>query len=273
MTTLNNPLTVNNLIAAFGEIGLHKSDSLIIHSSLSSLGRVERGADGVLDALLEVIGPSGNLMLPTFNYTRPLPEPYYDPQNTPCRTGIIPETGRKRPDAVRSLHPTHSAAVSGPDAKQLTDGHLRTRAFGKNSPVDLLIQAGGKILLLGVTHTSNSAIHIGEEYAEIPKVSWYEPLPMIKVLMPDGKIIEHQLDASPSCSAAFNAVEYSLRQHNEINDLRIGAAKMQLVSGAAIVRRVVEMIEKKADILLCRWGGCKPCAGARKLLKETGRLP
>ena len=272
MSGENNTLSINSLIAAFNEIGLQKADSLILHSSLSSLGHVERGADGVIDALLAVIGPAGNLMLPTFNYTRPLPEPYYDPQNTPGRTGIIPETGRKRPEAVRSLHPTHSVAVIGPGARQLTDGHLQTRALGRNSPVDRLAKAGGKVLLLGVAHISNSAIHIGEEYADIPKSSWYEPLPIIKVLLPDGKIIEHQLDTSPSCSAAFNAVEYPLRQHNEINDLRIGAAKIQLVSGAAVVRRVKEMIEKKADILLCRWDGCKPCAGARKLLQAAGRI-
>ena len=272
MSRENNTLTVNDLIAAFSEIGLGKGDRLIIHSSLSSLGHVEKGAEGVIDALLEVIGPSGNLMLPTFNYTRPLPEPYYDPQNTPCRAGIIPETGRKRPDTIRSLHPTHSVAVIGPDAKQLTDGHLQTRAFGKNSPIDRLVKAGGKVLLIGVAHTTSSTIHIGEEYADIPKVSWYDPLPTAKVLMPGGKIIEHPLDTSPSCSAAFNAVEYPLRQHNEINDLRIGSAKIQLVSGAAVVRRVGEMIDKKADILLCCWAGCKPCAGARKLLKEAGRI-
>jgi len=269
----NNTLTVNDLTSAFREIGLQQGDSLIIHSSLGSLGHMERGADGVIDALLEAIGPSGNLMLPTFNYNRPLPEPYYDPKNTPCRAGIIPETGRKRQGAIRSLHPTHSVAVIGPDAKRLTDEHLRGRAFGKNSPIDRLVKAGGKVLLLGVAHTSNSTVHIGEEYADIPKCSWYgQSLPMAKVLMPDGKIIEHQLDTSPSCSTAFNAVEYCLRQHSEINDLRIGAAKIQLVSGEAVVRRVAEMIDQKADILLCRWAGCKPCAGARKLLKEAGRI-
>ena len=272
MSKENNALSVNDLISVFSEIGLQKGDSLIIHSSLRSLGRVEKGADGVLDALLEVIGPAGNLMLPTFNYTRPLPEPYYDPKNTPGRTGIISETGRKRPDAVRSLHPTHSVAVIGPDARQLTDGHLQTRAFGKNSPIDRLVKAGGKVLLLGVAHTSNSTVHIGEEYADIPKGSWYEPLPMIKVLMPDGKIIEHQLDTSPSCSTAFNAVEYCLRQHNEINDLRVGAAKIQLVSGKAVIQRVMEMIDNKADILLCCWPGCKPCVSARKQLKAAGRM-
>ena len=273
MSKDNNALPVNDLVAAFREIGLEQGDSLIVHSSLSSLGHVEKGADGVIEALLEVIGPSGNLMLPAFNYTRPLPEPYYDPKNTPGRAGIIPETGRKRPGAVRSLHPTHSVAVIGPDAKRLTEGHLLTRAFGKDSPIDRLAKAGGKVLLLGVAHTSSSTIHIGEEYADIPKGFWHAgPLPMAKILMPDGKIVEHQLDTSSSCSTAFNAAEYPLRQHNEISDLRIGAAKIQLMSGAAVIRRVREMIDKKADILLCRWAGCNPCNVARKLLKEAGRI-
>jgi len=269
----NDTLTVRELVECLGEAGLKNGDSLIIHSSLSSLGRMENGADGVIDAILKVIGPSGNLMLPTFNYTRPLPEPYYDPLTTPCRTGIIPETGRKRKGAVRSLSPTHSVAVIGPDAKKLTEGHLETRAVGKNSPIDRLARMGGKVLLLGVPHTTSTTIHIGEEYAGIPKVSWYdEPLPMIKILMPGGRIVEHRLDTSPSCSTGFNAVEYILRMNDEIRDVKAGSAKIQLVPGERVIARTVEMIEKRADILLCRWPGCRPCTGARKRLKEEGRI-
>jgi hypothetical protein len=107
---------------------------------LSSFGRVEGGADSVLDAILEVIGPKGNLMLPTFNYTRPIPEPYFDPAATPGHTGAIPEAGRKRAGAVRSLHPSHSVAVIGPDAVELTRDHLKVRALGIGSPIDRLAQ-------------------------------------------------------------------------------------------------------------------------------------
>ncbi|MCX5660873.1 MAG: AAC(3) family N-acetyltransferase [Planctomycetota bacterium] len=274
MTTSIPTVTQAQIEAALRELGLSTGDSVIVHSSLSSFGRVEGGADSVVGAVLSAIGPKGNLMLPTFNYTRPIPLPYFDPAVTPGHTGAVPEAGRKRPNAVRSLHPSHSVAVIGPDAVALTQDHLKVRAFGIGSPIDRLAQLGGKVLLLGVTHTSNSLLHIAEEYAKVPKVSVYpDPLPLFKIRMPDGKIIEHQIDSSSSCSLAFGGAEYILRRHGEVRDLRgLGKCNMQLMSGQAVLRRVGEILSEKPDVLLCTFPGCRPCAGARGRLREQGRL-
>jgi len=262
-------VTEKDLGKVFSELGIASGDNLMIHSSLGSLGRVEGGADTVLDALLSLIGPKGNLMLPTFTYTRPLPVPYFDPATTPARTGIIPETGRKRPGAIRSLHPTHSIAVIGPDAARLTQHHLSCRAIGIGSPLDLLGAMGGKILLLGVDQRTNSAIHVAEEYAETPKVSWYPPpLPFAKILMPDGTIREHQIDDSSSCSAGFNGAEYLLRSREEIRDIRLGACKMQIFSISSVITHVGKALWKQPDLLLCTWKECRPCQGARMRLQN-----
>lgn len=266
-------VTQEQLATGFRAIGLGTADSLIVHSSLRSLGYVEGGADTVLDALLEVIGPEGNLMLPTFNYTRPLPEPYYGPATTPGRTGLIPETGRQRPSAIRSLHPTHSVAVIGPDAVELTRDHLAGRAFGIGSPIDRLAQMGGKVLLLGVGHVSNSMIHVAEEYAGLPKASAYpEPLPSAKVLMPDGTERVHPLDTSCSCSASFGGAELALRQEHLVRDARFGSCLAQLMDGRAMIECVVRMMVEKPDALLCTRPECKPCIGTRGNLRTSGRI-
>ena len=261
------------LAAAFRELGLEPGDGVIVHSSFRSLRPVDGGPEAVIDALLDAVGERGNLMLPTFNYTTPLPEPYYDADATPCRTGIIPELGRRRPGAVRSLHPTHSVAVIGPDADALTRDHLSVRAIGAGSPIDRLAKAGGKVLLVGVGHISNSTVHVAEEYAAIPKVSWYDPLPDVKMRMPDGRVVLHPLDASPSCSAAFGAAEHALRRRGRIRDLRIGPARCQLMTGRDVIELVGEIIEEKPDVLLCTWLACRPCTGARAGLRRQGRLP
>ena len=261
-------MTLNDLVSGFREVGLDEGDSVIVHSSFRSLGPVEGGPETVIKSLLEVIGSSGNLMFPTFNYTRPLPEPCYDPETTPARTGIIPETGRKWPGAVRSLNPTHSVAVIGPDAKTLTRDHLNCRTVGIGSPIDKLAQMGGKVLLIGVGQVSNTMIHIGEEYAGTPKVSWYDELPEIKIKLPDGKIIAHRLDTSPSCSSGFEAAAYPLRRKGLIRDGKIGGTKLQLMRGKDVVDCVCEMIKDKPDVLLCTWPGCKPCNGARKKVNQ-----
>jgi aminoglycoside 3-N-acetyltransferase len=211
-------------------------------------------------------------MLPTFNYTSPLPRPYYDPNGTPCRTGAIPETGRKRRGAVRSLHPTHSVAVIGPDAASLTADHLQHRAFGKASPIGRLVERNGTVLLIGVDHRANSMVHVAEEYADIPKVEWREEPAVAKVRMPDGKMVPHELDTSPSCSAAFGAVEARLRLHDEVRDARAGKALLQLVLARDVIKRACEMMAEKADVLLCTWEDCDPCCSTRKELRRLGRL-
>lgn len=259
-------LAKDDLVRALREIGIQPGDSYIVHSSYKSLGEIEGGPETVIDALIEAVGPTGNLALPTFNYTQNIAEPYFDPQVTPCRTGIIPELGRKRPDAVRSLHPTHSMTVFGPDAVELTRDHMSFRTVGPGSPIDRLMKTGGKVLLLGVGFTSNTMVHLGEEYAGTPKESWFEVPTFAPVLMPDGLIVSHEIDTSTSCSHGFDAVEPVMRRHAEIRDLQVGGSKWMLMMGVDVVKRVVEMIGEKNDVLLCRQSDCRPCTGARRNL-------
>jgi aminoglycoside N3'-acetyltransferase len=130
--------------------------------------------------------------------------------------------------------------------------------------MDRLAKRGGKVLLVGVGHIANTTIHVGEEYAGVPKAPWAIGLPIVKVLMPDGSTTTCQLDTSSSCSAAFGPVEYKLRQNKLIQDLRLGPAALQLMRGADVIDCVHEMVKDKPDILLCTNPECKPCTGARQ---------
>lgn len=271
MTPTFTALSVKALSGLFRDVGIGQGDSVVVHSSFRSLGPVRDGPSGVIQALLEVLGTEGNLMLPTFNYSLPDNEGLFDPISVPARTGIIPETGRKWPGAVRSLHPTHSVAVVGPDAKELTRDHLEVRAMGVGSPLDRLAQKNGKVLLIGVGNNTNSMIHVGEEYASVPKAPWDSGLPQIQVRLADGRTVWHAMDTSTSCSTAFGAVEYPLRQKNLIRDFRRGETKFQLMRGKDVVDVVCGMVAKQPDILLCTNPGCRPCTGARKNLREQGR--
>ena len=139
---------------------------LMMHSSLHSLGRVEDGAETVIDAVLEVLGEDGTLMVPTFNYV--LEMDVFDPATVHSQTGLITNTLRKRPDAVRSLHPTYSVAAIGRQAAEFTREHWNAESTGIDSPIDRIARAGGFILLLGVKHDTDSTMHVGEAYAQVP---------------------------------------------------------------------------------------------------------
>ena len=244
--------------------GLAGGDSVLVHSSFRSLLPFAGGPAEVIAAIRAIIGEDGNLMLPTFNYTRPLPEPHFDVHETAARTGAIAETGRAMRGAVRSLHPTHSVAVIGPDAEALTRDHLDSRAFGVDSPIDRFARQGGNVLLLGVGHTANSTLHLAEEHAGIAKVSSYDPLPWVKVRLPDGSMIEHQIDSSPSCSAAFEAAAYLLRRDGLIRDARAGGCLIQIMRAQDVIDCIAARLRKDPDLLRCTDPNCILCTGARR---------
>jgi aminoglycoside 3-N-acetyltransferase len=266
-------LTKQQIKDALINKGLRLGDHLLVHSSVKSVGLIDGGPDALIDALLEVVGDEGTLAMPAFNYTRPLPQPYFDVAITPSRAGALTEIYRQRPETLRSLHPSHSVAAQGKRAEEFLADHHKGLAFGVGSPVDRIAQAGGYVLLIGVTHMANSCIHIGESHAGVTKFYWENgPIPIAKLRMPNGKIIDHSLDCSSSCSMAFNSVEYPLRCKNMIMDLNVGEALSFLMRGKVVIETVVEMIRQRPDALFCNRSTCQPCIKGRQYLDESGLL-
>jgi aminoglycoside 3-N-acetyltransferase len=253
----------NQIAKTLERAGVPDGANVLLHSSLSSLGEVEGGADAVIDGVLDVIGIDGTLMVPTFNYWA---ADLFDPRSTPGLTGLVTESLRTRPNAIRSLHPTHSVAAIGKRAHEFTDGHERSGALRVGSPVDKLAKANGYTILLGVRHESNSTIHVGEAYAK----PWYLGLPFGEMdpdqanVLIGGSVQAIKLAGSqPGCSIAFNTIESRLRRHGEIVDLKIGAATCQFIAAQAIIDRTVALIKEREDALLCSWGECFFCTNSR----------
>ena len=67
------PGTVRGMVAQLATLGLPAGATVIVHASLSRLGWVAGGAQAVVTALLEAVGPGGTLVMPT--HSRQLTEP------------------------------------------------------------------------------------------------------------------------------------------------------------------------------------------------------
>ena len=137
------PVTEQSLAADLRRLGLRAGMTVLVHSSLSSLGWVCGGSTAVIRALLAVVGTDGTLVMPAHSAgsdpagweNPPVPRawwdtirattPPFDPAITPTRAiGVIPEQFRTWPGVVRSYHPTGSFAARGP----LQAHHRRTAA-------------------------------------------------------------------------------------------------------------------------------------------------
>jgi len=102
----------------------------------------EGGADAVIDALLDAVGSGGTVSVPTHTFRDVnARQPVFDYRTTPCCVGRVPETFRRRPDALRSLHPTHSCAAIGPRSEELLRDHeVDVTSCGGRSPYRRLMR-------------------------------------------------------------------------------------------------------------------------------------
>ena len=258
-----------DIVKALREMGIRRGDCLLVHSSLSSMGYVEGGADAVVDALLEVLGEEGTLMVPTFTHSG---TEYYDPLASPSKNGAITEAVRRRPEAVRSLHPTHAPTAIGRYAEAFMRDHLKRGPLGIDCPVDRLARQGGWVLLLGVGHRANSIVHVGEAHARSPSLTVrYSPQAPKRVILkhPDKGEMEVTVLEMPGCSAEFGAVERLLRKRGRILDGRIGRAPCQLMKGQDLIDATVGLLRQDPYGLLCSRPECSGCREARKVLDRS----
>jgi aminoglycoside 3-N-acetyltransferase len=235
------------------ELGIGAGCKLLVHSSLSSFGHVEGGADGVIDALLDVIGTGGTLLVPTLTGHAELSAanpPVFDPAAQPCWTGVIPETLRKRPGAVRSLHPTHSVAAVGADAERLTRGHAQSLTpCDELSPYgELAARDDAYIVLLGVSHESNTTFHHVEEMAGVDYHMQPE-LVRATILLGGQAHIRHIMLHRYGAPRNFSRLEPLLVERGIQRQAQIGAATVRLVHAPGMVRLALRAVAANRRIL------------------------
>ena len=145
-------------------LGLKRGDTVLVHSSLRSLGGAS--AEEVIVGLLDAIGEEGTLVLPALSYMHCNPnQRKFDYYTTPSNVGALPEYFRTRVSGVkRSMNPTHSCCALGKNADYVTSGHiLDSTPCGANSPFRRVMELDGKILFIGCGMTPNTSMHAVEE--------------------------------------------------------------------------------------------------------------
>ena len=226
------------------KLGVEAGDILLVHSSMSTLGFINGGAETVVQALLDTLGPAGTLVVPTHSGDNsdpsewanpPVPKewwdeirktmPLYNQQTTRTRgMGVIPETVRTWPFAVRSAHPQTSFAAVGPRAEALMEEHALDCRLGENSPLAKLENHEAKILLLGVGFGCCTAFHLAEYRVQSPIVD-----NSFSVRTPEGPQWMTVRDVSPN-EELFDELGAAFEKEHEINRGKVGAADAWLFS-------------------------------------------
>ena len=123
MTSQDSGLSREEIVTGLHALGLQAGNVVLVHSAMRTFGHIDGGADTVVDAFLEVLGPRGTLVTPAFTFCHEREEePIIDPRQDPSEMGAISEAVRRRPDALRSTAFRHSFAAVGRRADVITDG-------------------------------------------------------------------------------------------------------------------------------------------------------
>ncbi|MBD0674733.1 AAC(3) family N-acetyltransferase [Streptomyces sp. CBMA156] len=234
--------------------------ALIVHSSLSSLGRVEGGAAAVAASLREAVGPGGTVAAPTFTSDTvrdpapghpgpPTPGiaeqraavPLFHP-GLPCSTGAVAEALRALPESHRSTHPQVSVAAVGTHAREVTARRSLGFAVGRESPFGALHDLGGHVLLVGVGHDRNTFLHYAETFAPNRRLK----LRRFPMAIQGERVWIEAPDVADDNGTHFPVVGREFEERAGIREAFVGSAPCRLLPVRDLipfaVRRLTELL-------------------------------
>lgn len=238
--------------AQLEQLGVARGDVLVVHTSFKAVAPIEGGPRGLIEALSAALGPSGTLVMPTMTDG----EGVFDRARTSTyQMGITAELFWREPGVVRSTHPGASFASRGPLAERICAPQPLSPPHGPDSPIGRAHDAGGKVLLLGVSHAENTALHLAEAIAGVP-YSIEHPC----VVEVDGVARTVPIAESDHCCRGFNQADGWLRARGLQREGLVGHGHARLLALRDVVALAVERLHREPLAFLCTPGaGCEEC--------------
>ena len=251
-------VSVEQVAADLRALGVKAGGVLLVHTSFKAVGPVEGGPLGLISALRAALGPQGTLVMPTMTDGETL----YDPRTTPTAgMGITAETFWRQPGVLRSGHPGGSFAAAGPLAERITAPQPLSPPHGPDSPPGRVHDLDGQILLLGVTHSENTTLHVAEALARVP----YGVEHPCVIADGDGdRARTVMIRETDHCCRRFVLLDGWLRASGQQREGAIGHAHARLCDARAVVTTALARLIEDPLIFLCPAdSGCAECDLAR----------
>ena len=249
-----------DILNALKEIGLKQGLSVMVHTSLSSLGFVCGGAQIVIESLLETVGIDGTIIMPTQSWKNLDPStgvhweepkewydiirenwPAYDKDITPTNTmGSVAEMFRKWKGTLRSDHPARSVAAWGKYASYITENHDLSNIFGEGSPLSKLYDLDGYVLLIGVGYDKNTSLHLADVRANYPsKHNCIEH----SAILENGKRLWKSYETLFVDGEDFDQIGKAFEENYTVKKVTLGNGTITLIKQRELVDFAVKWIE------------------------------
>ena len=141
-------VTEKDIFKMLTDCGIKSTDVITVHTSLREIGKIENGADGLIDGMRKYLS-EGLLLVPTHTWaTVNKSNPFFDVRTSEPCIGTLARVAAFRKDGVRSLHPTHSLAGFGNNAEEYLKGEENSSTPAPlGGALSRLYERKGKILL------------------------------------------------------------------------------------------------------------------------------
>lgn len=243
--------------AQLGRLGVAPGGVLQVHTSFRAVRPVEGGPDGLIDALRLALGPEGTLVMPSWTGDD---DAVFDPAATPAARdlGVVADTFWRRPGVVRSAHP-FAWAAAGPRAADIVRAAMTLPPHAAESPVGRVHDHDGQVLLLGVGHDADTALHLAELIADVP----YR-VPHHVTVVENGAPRRIDYGENDCCCARFVLADDWLRAAGLQREGPVGSAPARLFRARDVVRLAVDRLRADPLLFLHPPGeGCAECDAAR----------
>ena len=246
-----------DLAAELKKFGLTSGDTLMMHSGFNQFNGFSGSPEDVIDILLDILGPTGNLLMMSMAYGGSSQryaeaQKVFDVAKSPSALGLISETFRRRENVVRSANPLHPILAAGPLAKWLTMDHEKiTHSCGRRSPFARLLNVDGKFLFFDAIFRSLTFVHYLEDlHRERLPVSLYDPQPVnLDVKLNDGKTItakQFLFSTQARERRNFETIENAMRDSGRLLSAKIGNTDL-LFCGANDVKKTTDELMQSGE--------------------------
>jgi aminoglycoside 3-N-acetyltransferase len=168
--------TRQTLVDNLMRLGVRPDDLLMVHAGLRAVGPIVGGANVLVQALLDAVGSEGTLTA-YVDF-----EPFFDEEDDPSETpvfdkriasaardhGVLHEILRNWPAAVRSDHPDAGVVAVGRLAEWVTTPHPFQYGYGEGTPFERIVEANGRVLMIGAPLDTITMLHYADHLAQIP---------------------------------------------------------------------------------------------------------
>jgi aminoglycoside 3-N-acetyltransferase len=228
------------------DLGVNEGDSLLVHSGFRRTSGFSGGPSEVIDCLLRVLGPRGNLLMMSMPYRGSSQryaagDPVFDVVRSPSAVGLISEVFRRREGVLRSLNPLHPLLAYGPLAAWLVADHDKTAwSCGKGSPFDRFLKLDGKFLFLDAPYRSLTFMHFVEDaLREHLPVRLYDETPaVLRVRDAAGEerpVRQFFFSQEARDRRDFRAIEERLKREGRFKTARIGNSQLIRVDASDVI--------------------------------------